>query len=331
MPATSYLGRHEKRQEPTFPSVHRLKDFEEDGLYGRIVQSEIRTYSVVTHLTQSRAGGRIVYGAVVKNPELSYLSPLIFWYLHKHKVEVDGRPVAPEAGTVYTVPFTDTAVSHLIFLGVLKGDPPRDFSEGRIITTFRLLRRFSDIAEVEDFGPPTVREDDGTRRAVREHEQDDWELFFQQRIQEAGERGRPTMDLEDYEPFIYLCAEVGVSMCYAAPCNAYEYLAGHGGGEGGHFLLPRLENTVLLSDWAKEKHLDGVLSWLATNGCAMDGAHTQTGYDQRDDGGLPILVPDVIVSAHEATTFSRDKMSEEVQDEIHSLINDLRRRNDRIR
>lgn len=314
------------RDGRAFPSVHRLKDFEEDGLYGRIVQSEIRTYSDVVLLTQSRAVGRTVYGAVVKNPELSYLSPLIFWYLHKHQVEVEGRPVAPDPGTVYRAPFTDTAVSHLLFLGILKDDPNRDFSEGRIITTFRLLRRFSDIAEVEDFGPPTVKDDDGSRRAVAEDDEDDWEMFFRQRIQEAEDRGRPTLDLEDYAPFIHLCADVGVSMCYAAPSAAYEYLAGHDGGEGGHFLLPRLENTVLLRDWVKEKHLDTVLSWLATNGCAMDGAHTQTGYDQRDDSGLPILVPDVIVSAHEATTFSRDKMSEEVQDEIHTLINELRRR-----
>lgn len=319
------------RDGRAFPSVHRLKDFEEDGLYGRIVQSEIRTYSDVVLLTQARPAGRIVYGAVVKNPELSYLSPLIFWYLHKHQIQVDGRPVAPNAGTVYRVPFTDTAVSHLLFLGLLKSDPAPDFAEGRIVTTFRLLRRFSDIADVEDFGPPTVRAEDGTRRAVAEDDEDDWELFFRQRIQEAEDRGRPTLDLEDYAPFIHLCAEVGVSMCYAAPCAAYEYLAGHSGGEGGHFLLPRLENTVLLRDWTKEKHLDTVLSWLATNGCAMDRAHTQTGHDQRDDGGLPILVPDVIVSAHEATTFSRDKMSEEVQDEIHTLINDLRRRNDRNR
>jgi hypothetical protein len=37
------------------------------------------------------------------------------------------------------------------------------------------------------------------------------------------------------------------------------------------------------------------------------------------------LVPDVIVAAHEAAMFTRDKMSEEVQDEIRNRIADLRR------
>jgi hypothetical protein len=57
----------------------------------------------------------------------------------------------------------------------------------------------------------------------------------------------------------------------------------------------------------------------------LDPGHTQSGFDTGDaQNNFPIFVPDVTLLAHEAATFARDKLSEEVEDEIRSLIAKLR-------
>jgi hypothetical protein len=74
------------------------------------------------------------------------------------------------------------------------------------------------------------------------------------------------------------------------------------------------------------KRVESVLSWLATGGCDLDRVHTQSGYDTGNrEQALPILVPDVIVLAHEAATFARTQLGEEVEDKIRTFIRDLRR------
>lgn len=64
---------------------------------------------------------------------------------------------------------------------------------------------------------------------------------------------------------------------------------------------------------------------MATGGCEMDRAHTQSAFDTGREQGLPVLVPDVVVYAHEAATFARSKLSEEVQDELRARISELRK------
>jgi len=312
-----------------FPLVHRLRDYETGGLYGQIVRSEIEIFQQVFHNTLLGSGLDTVYGAAVKNPGMSWLAPLVFWYLYSNKSPVDGRVAVSNAEEVYQYPFADTAVSHLLFLGVAKN--ASNFSPERLFITCRVLRRFSDIALEAEEMSPIISQGDEIRR-VRENTLKDWKEFIEQHIAKKRKHYQSNnLDIDDYESFIYLCSKVGVSMCYAAPTSAYEFLS-RNSSVSAHFLLPRLEVAInmerLESDREHEQEcLDGLLSWLAAGHIELDRSHTQSGFDTgNQEHSLPILVPDVIVRAHEAATFTRDKLGEEVQDKIRALIAELRKR-----
>ena len=312
-----------------FPLVHRLRDYETGGLYGQIVRSEIEKFQQVFHNTLLGSELDTVYGAAVKNPGMSWLAPLVFWYLYVNKFAVDGRLAVAEAKEVYQYPFADTAVSHLLFLGVAKN--ASNFSPERLFITCRVMRRFSDIALEAEEMSPIISQGDESRR-VRENSPKDWKEFIEQHIAKKRKHYQSNnLDIDDYGSFIYLCSKVGVSMCYAAPTSAYALLS-RNSSVSAHFLLPRLEVAInmerLESDREHEQEcLDGLLSWLAAGHIELDRSHTQSGFDTgNQEHRLPILVPDVIVRAHEAATFTRDKLGEEVQDKIRALIAELRKR-----
>lgn len=314
------------RDGRVFPIVHRLNFYENDSLYGQIVRTQIEKFADVIHNTLSSPMGEIVYGAAVKNPELSWLAPLIFWYLHIEEVQVEGTVVV-DADDVYKSPFADTAVSHLLFLGVAKHSD--NFSQDRIFVTCPILRRFSDIAFV-DTSLPVVILENNKLRLVDEDSEADWNTFISHRIAKKEENYEENiLDESDYAPFLYICRKVGVLMCYAAPTSAYELIVSGDSGGAGHFLLPRLEVAINLEQQPNsyQQKLDKMLSWLAAGHWELDRSHTQSGFDTGDaQNNFPILVPDVTLLAHEAATFARDKLSEEVEDEIRSLIAELRRR-----
>ncbi len=306
------------------PLVHRLKEFESDGLYGQIVRNEVERFSQVIHQL-SGPSGEIVYGATVKSPEMSWLAPLVFWYLHVNKSKIDSNLVVPDEEEVYRARFADTAVSHLLFFGLAKrkGTLPSGVS----FVTFRAIRRFSDIAlEGDESFPLLVPDGDGERR-LDEDDTADWEAFLARRVLEHRRRRREnTLDISDYAPFVYLCANVGVAMCYSAPVGHYGPLVAAGTGEGAHFLLPRIEVAVLTKAPDKgEVHLRTLLTWMATGGSEFDHGHTHPAFDTGREPGLPILVPDVIVAAHEAAMFAPHKMSEDVKEDIRRRIDELRR------
>ena len=318
------------RDGRVFPLVHRLRDYESGGLYGQIVRSEIDKFMQVFHNTLLGSGlDNIVYGAAVKSPGMSWLAPLVFWYLYVNKSVVDGRVAVSSAEEVYQYPFADTAVSHLLFLGVAKN--ASNFSPDRLFVTCRVLRRFSDIALEAEEMSPIISEGDEIRR-VGENNPKDWKEFIEQHLAKKRKHYQSiNLDIDDYGPFIYLCSKVGVSMCYAAPTSAYALLSGNS-GISAHFLLPRLEVAINTERLEREPEheqecLDGLLSWLAAGHIELDRGHTQSGFDTgHREHSLPILVPDVIVRAHEAATFTRDKLGEEVQDKIRALIAELRKR-----
>jgi hypothetical protein len=318
------------RDGRVFPLVHRLRDFEDDGLYGQIVRRQIEKFKQVFHNTVLSEDIEIIYASAVKSPEMSWLAPLVFWYLHTERVTVKGKVVVEEKDRVYRPPFADTAVSHLLFLGL--ANHLTNFAKDAMFVSCRALRRFSDIAIDEE---ETLQEYDqdgllcGTRW-VDANEMNDWEAFVRQKMRQKQERSRyagDSLHLDEYRPFLYLCTKAGVSMCYAASTSVYQPLVLQS-GEGGHFLIPRLEVAINVADPKQEEHaLEGMLSWLATDGWDLDGLHTQSSFDTGNrEEQLPILVPDVTLLAHQTVTFARDQLGEEVQDEIRRLIVELRKR-----
>jgi hypothetical protein len=137
----------------------------------------------------------------------------VFWYLFIKEVKIGDKRVLESPSDVFRVPFSDTAVSHLLFLGMAKRDAV--FDEGKVYVTFRMLRRFSDIADVEDEGVPQIKVGSGVR-PIDEDDVDDWLTFIEQRVEQMRVKRRPVLDAGEYAPFIHLCAEVGVTMCYTA-------------------------------------------------------------------------------------------------------------------
>lgn len=326
----SNLGINQKptlifRDGRVFPVVHRINFYESDNLYGQIVRNQIQKFADVIHNTLSSPMGEIVYGAAVKNPELSWLAPLVFWYLHIKKVKAKGKLIVDD-DNVYKSPFSDTAVSHLLFLGLAKRST---FAEGKHFVTCQVLRRFSDIAFVDTSLPLVISEDDSSR-LIDEEEKDDWNEFISQRIQRKEENYEQNiLDESDYAPFIYICHKVGTLMCYAAPTSAYEMIVSDDSRSVGHFLIPRLEVAINLEKNPKyyQKNFDKMLSWLAAGHWELDRGHTQSRFDTGEaENNFPVLVPDVILYADEAARFARDKLSDEVEDEIRKLIAELRKR-----
>jgi hypothetical protein len=305
-----------------FPLVHRLDDYESGGLYGQIVRKEIETFSYVVQPTLSGPASNVVYAAAVKDPEMSFLASMIFWYIYSRNIQQKGKSVVSK-DDVYSVPFGDTAVAHLLFLGLAKMQQKKVKNNPLVemFVTFRGLRRFSDIGIKN--GLAILHNQD---KAVQEDSLEDWENFIQERVAEKKRKGEEPIDVEDYEPFTYLLSQVGVSMCYAAPANTYDFFKKD--SEGNHFLLPRLEVAIDMQKPRQEQNkFERMLSWLASGHCALDSYHTQTSFNKNSkEKGLPILVPDVTLSAHEVVGFARDILGQEVQDELRSLVADLKKR-----
>ncbi|MCU0547618.1 MAG: hypothetical protein MUE44_36575 [Oscillatoriaceae cyanobacterium Prado104] len=317
------------RDGRVFPSVHRLRDYERGGLYGQIVRNEIDAFQQVFTSTLLGSGLDIVYGAAVKNPGMSWLAPLVFWYLHYKKFSLDDLEVVKEPKNVYQYSLADPAVSHLLFLGLAKKS--KIFVPQRLFITCRVMRRFSDIALEAEEMPPVISTTDDEIRLVDENSTKDWKKFIEQRLAKKKKQHlHNTLDIDDYRSFIYLFSNVGVSMCYAAPTSVYKDL--YDSDSAGHFLLPRLEVAINTERLEQDKEherecMDGLLSWLAAGHIDLDRCHTQSGFDTgNQESSLPILVPDVIVHAHEAATFARSRLGEEVQDRIRELIAELRKR-----
>lgn len=300
------------------PLVHRLRDFEASGLYGQIVRNQIRSFAKVIHQVHGGPYGNIAYASTVKNPQQSWLSPLILWYIYEHAPDKKTR----DAEQCYNPPFTDTALSHLLFLGYLKTLQPEALTS-TVISTCQAIRYFSDVAFANE--PPPLIEVNNVLRPVQENDIAEWRKFFEYRVKQNQRERRP-LDLEarDYEPFIYLCANVEIAMFYAAPALAYRGLAFEGGD--GHFLLARLEVAGHKRDThIFEQAYHTLLSWYQAGKYDFDSAHQQDRVAVGDAHGIPILVPNVIISAHEAVTFGRDYVGDEVDSEIRQLISEIRR------
>lgn len=301
-----------------FPMVHRLNDYEDDGLYGDIVRNQIETFADVIHNTQGGPDGDITYAGAVKEPQQSWLAPLIFWYAQRR----ESLTIREEH--IYQVPFNDTVVSHLLFLGL--ANLVEDFHDGLMFTTCRAIRHFSDIA-IPHEGVVLVQ--DGEKRYIDETNQSDWKKYFAERIQDAERRDRRHVlrTVADYNSFIFLCQKVGVSMFYAAPVIAYQYLATVSDEGAGHFLLPRLEVAIDVTRPSHEEDsFRSYISWLGSGGIDFDHYHPLPSYQNGQQTGIPILVPDVLIPAHEAVTFARTHISQEIEEELSRLIAELRRK-----
>ena len=315
-----------------FPLVHRLDDYDgvsapDDILYGEVVRREIRTFQRVFHNTAGNGRLGAIYGGAVKSPEYSWLAMITFWYLHVR----GGHQELADA--FYRPPLNDQAVTHLLFWGLAESKPNRVFGDKRnTFVTFRALRRFSDIAF---FPHPRPLTDDTGKviRTVQEDEIDDWLVYIQQHISEANQRydqhkrGIPALTtIDEYKPFLDLCHRAGVAMFYAAPTRMYRATL----SDRAHFFTPRWEIAVDLQ--AKnlrseiERCIAGLMAWLVEqDGLVPDESHAVGGFDEVAEG-LPLFIPNVVMEAHRAVGYGRERHAVDVQDELQRLVADIRAR-----
>jgi hypothetical protein len=313
-----------------FPLVHRLDDYDgasapDDILYGEVVRREIHTFQRVFHNTAGNGRLGAIYAGAVKSPEYSWLAMITFWYLHVR----GGHQELADA--FYRPPLNDQAVTHLLFWGLAESKPNRVFGDTRnTFVTFRALRRFSDIAFFPH--PLPLTDDTGeVIRTVQEDEIDHWRLYIEQHIREANQRyylhkrGIPALTTtEEYNPFIYLCHRAGVAMFYAAPARMYRATL----SDRAHFFTPRWEIAIDLQVKSLrseiERCITGLMAWLVEqDGLVPDESHAVGGFDEVAEG-LPLFIPNVVMEAHRAVGYGRERHTVDVQDELQRLVADIR-------
>ncbi len=315
-----------------FPLVHRLDDYDgasapDDILYGEVVRREIRTFQRVFHNTAGNGRLGAIYAGAVKSPEYSWLAMITFWYLHvkgRHQDLVDA---------FYRPPLNDQAVTHLLFWGLAESKSDRIFDNPRnFFVTFRALRRFSDIAFFPH--PRPLTDDSGTvARTVQEDNIDDWLAYIQQHISEANQRydqhkrGIPALTtIDEYKPFLDLCHRAGVAMFYAAPVRMYEATL----RDRSHFFMPRWEVAIDLKQMKEdggkdlERRVQEFMAWLVEqDGLVPDESHAVGGFEEASEG-LPLFIPNVVMEAHRAVGYGRERHAMDVHDELQRLVADIR-------
>lgn len=313
-----------------FPLVHRLDDYDgasapDDILYGEVVRREIRNFQSVFHSTAGKGRLGTIYAGAVKSPEYSWLAMITFWYLH---VRGEHQELAD---AFYRPPLNDQAVTHLLFWGLAESKPDQVFGDTRnTFLTFRALRRFSDIAF---FPHPRPLTDDTGKviRTVQENQIDDWLAYIQQHISEANQRydqhkrGIPALTtIDEYKPFLDLCHRAGVAMFYAAPTRMYRSTL----NDRSHFFTPRWEIAVDLQTQDRRseitRRIAEFMAWLVEpDGLVPDESHAVGGFDEVTEG-LPLFIPNVVMEAHRAVGYGRERHAMDMQDELQRLVADIR-------
>ncbi len=313
-----------------FPLVHRLDDYDgasapDDILYGEVVRREIRTFQRVFHNTAGNGPLGAIYGGAVKSPEYSWLAMITFWYLH-----VKGG-YQELADAFYRPPLNDQAVTHLLFWGLAESKPGQVLGDTRnTFVTFRAIRRFSDIAF---FPHPRPLTDDTGKviRTVQEDDINDWHEYIKQHISEANQRydqhkrGIPALTtIDEYNPFLALCHRAGVAMFYAAPTRMYRATV----SDGAHFFTPRWEIAIDLHTQDGRSEIarrikEFMAWWVEQDGLVPDESHAVGGFDEITEG-LPLFIPNVVMEAHRAVGYGRERHATDVQDELQKLVADIR-------
>jgi hypothetical protein len=292
-----------------FPLVHQISDVNRTNVYGDLVRREVDRFAEMMEM--AGRDFRLVdstFAGVVKKPEVSLLTPLVFYYVEKENGNTEDEENIPT--DIYKPRLPDSVVSNLLFIGLAR---ERELSEDSMFVTFRWLRRFYEIS-LEDRQIP-LKDNEGN--ALDPDDDEDWKRFFEDLIENREERGSEVLSWEDYRPFAVMCEKSSQLMTYSAPQSLYNF---DGDPERTQVLLPRLEVAVSPPRDARED-LHEVLSWYADN-IRRDRDHADDGFSSLKE--IDVAVPSVIVESDQAAKFARDKMSNKVEQDIRRTIQKLR-------
>lgn len=299
------------------PLVHLLSDYASRGLYNDLARNEMRRFAELISLIDD--GNTLVdsvFAGVVKQSGLTWLAPLIFYYIN---IENDDDGLSERGATheevpteIYQPPINDPVVAHLLADGIIKQESEIDvpLGEESIIVTFRTMRRFHDQAldRNSDF-PVTFRQSGG---AVDTDSEEDWQQYFEEFVADREERGLDTIEPREFKHFRNLCANAATIMTFAAPRQLYS-------GDSNipeEVVLPRIEVAKSPPGPAEEEIRDAVSGFAQTYD--LDEAHATGAYSTIED--TPVLVPSVIKEADLAAKFLQEGVSQRFEREFRELV-----------
>lgn len=294
------------------PLVHQISDYVSSGLYGDLARNEMRRFAeLMSLINDNNTLFDTVFGGVVKRSNLTWLAPLVFYYLEVVE-KGQGTPASIDdvPDEIYQPPINDPVVAHLLSDGLIKhsDDLGEDLTNDSVILVFRVMRRFYDQSLDRDRDFPVVFPSSGEKIKVDSEEQ--WQQYFEEFVEDREERGYDTIEVREFKPFRNLCANAATVMTYAAPCRIY-----NDNQDSAHeVVLPRLEVAKAPPGPAEEEIT------LAASGYAQtydfDKAHAAEEYSTFEDA--PVLVPSVIKEADNAAKFLRKGVGRRFEREFRS-------------
>jgi hypothetical protein len=288
------------------PLVHLLSEFIKPDLYGELVRREIREFAkLADYADDDNWQTDTVFAGVVKRPGISWLAPIVFWYMQTHSEDIAEFDIS----NVYRPPLSDVVLPHILFAGLseAEGEPDDDC----VYTTARVLRRYSDNS-IPKYDLPPVDVDDNP---IDITERSGWMKYFEKVQQRRANRGQETIEIDNFEHFGFaeLCANVGTLMCYAGPPNLYQQQSPDAAR------LPRMEVLVNPPVDASNKLQQAISLFAKTT--TEDREHAAEDFSTMND--LPVIVPSVITQSDDAAKIASERMREEVSRNIQRLVSAL--------
>lgn len=301
------------------PLVHQQSEFKKDSLYGELTRREIREFAKLTdYASEGSWETDTTFAGVVKRPGISWLAPLVFWYMETQwddpeaESEDDNEEDIYLSGTIRNVtqpPVSDVVLPHLLFRGLsdANGVPKEE-----AFMTFRVLRRFYDNSIPRRNIPPV----DETGKPIDTESVSEWMDHFEYSQEATREYGGETIDLEKYKRFGFAnaCANAGQLMCYAGPPNLYQ------GHQGKPLRLPRIEVLANPPNDAPEKIKKAVAAFAQQT--VSDEAHTVDDLSTNEE--VPVVVPRAIVESDKIAKYARDSISDDITSQIQEAVRQLR-------
>jgi hypothetical protein len=298
------------------PLVHQQSEFSKDSLYGELTRREIREFSKLTDYASDEAWETdTTFAGVVKRPGISWLAPLVFWYVETQWDDPESDE-EEEEGDIYGAirnitqpPISDVVLPHLLFRGLSEANGA---PEEEAFMTFRVLRRFYDNSIRRNNIPPVGTDGE----PINTEEVSEWMDHFEQYQEARRQVGGETIDLEKYNRFGFAnaCANAGQLMCYAGPPNLYQT------HQRKPLRLPRIEVLANPPTDAPDKMKQAVVAFAQGN--QADDAHTIDGLSTNNE--VPVVVPSAIVESDKIAKYARDSISRDITSEIQEAVRKLR-------
>jgi hypothetical protein len=290
-----------------FPSVHRLDDYERDGLYGRLVRGQMQEFATVCRRAIDEYD-YVVYSGAVKQPAAYMLAPLVFWYC-RYKL---GMKDHVQERHMYRAPLGDTLLSFIILGTHAKSLNKRPKS---FLSTFRVIRRFSDLGVPEEVA--RYREENETAwHGIDEDSREDWLKYVahrrrekQRRYEDRADSAGPLPEREYSDP-IFLFQRVGVLMGFALPLD----------GRFERAPLLRLPRFEVMVDMQRKDEIDPQFRKLLASLTTPESLVPDDDHNFGNWQSIPSIIPVSSREAHRAAQMANERYSRHLEERLIETV-----------